>query len=123
MSPRCLSLMKLLLAALLFCGALGNRAQARVFIGFGGPFYYGPPVYMPPPAYYPPYYASPYYPPDNTFSYTPPQAEPRRATPARIHARSCRAGPYSCPLVDPAIRGAPCDCTGHDGRPVPGRAK
>ena len=103
------------LALVALCGLASNAAQARIFIGVGVPLFF-PPVVAPPPAYYPPYYAppyygSPYYPDSSSFSYAPPQSQPRSLAPPPGYApggyassaeygaaQSCRAGAYVCPL-------------------------
>jgi hypothetical protein len=98
-------------------GLAGSPAHARVFIGFGfpffGPAYYPPPVYYPPPpAYYAPppaYYAQP----QQTYSQAP---APGGA------GQMCYAGPYVCPMEHPTAAGANCYCLGNGGARVWGRA-
>jgi hypothetical protein len=58
---------------------------------FGG-FYVAPPVYVAP-APYPPYYA-----------------------PSPVAAGGCYAGPYVCPLREPAYAGQSCACDTAQGR-------
>jgi hypothetical protein len=75
------SVMRATFGILALCGAvaMATPAQARIFIGFGVPFY-APPVVIPGPYYYPQYYYGPpavYAPPGNNFSYAPPQAQPQ----------------------------------------------
>ncbi len=149
-SPRLrTSLIHCSLAVLALCGVMAGAAQARVFIGFGGPVFF-PPFVVAPPYYaapsYPPYYAPPavYAPPGDTFSYTPdgnyppggnytPGGQPRSlAAPpggyisSRAYdgggARSCLAGAYVCPLVEDTPPGAACSCPGHDGQRIRGQA-
>jgi hypothetical protein len=141
------------LALLVACGvmassSISHHAQARVFIGFGFPFFY------PPPVYYPPYYAPPpaYAPQGDTFNYTPPSAQPQSLAPPRYYAppggygpsgggyapsggytpsmgdepggtaQSCHAGAYVCPLVEDTPPGGACACPGHGGQRIRGRA-
>jgi hypothetical protein len=77
------SVMRATFGILALCGvmAMANPAQARIFIGVGVPFY-APSVVIPGPYYYAPapyYYGPPavYAPQGNSFSYTPPQAQPQ----------------------------------------------
>lgn len=105
------------IAAIALCAALvglaASPAHARVFVGFGFPFY-GPGYYPPPPYYYAPpppvYYAPP--PP---VVYAPPQAY-------SPPAQSCTAGPYVCPMDRPVAAGSGCYCLGNGGQRVWGRA-
>jgi hypothetical protein len=110
-------------------GLASSPAQARVFIGFGFPFY--GPGYYPPPVYYPPppvYYAPPppayYVPPPQTYS--PPPAYSQG--PAYSQAgptgggQACYAGPYVCPMDRPVATGAGCYCPGNGGQRVWGKA-
>jgi hypothetical protein len=101
-----------------FLGLASNPAHARVFVGFGIPFY-GPGFY-PPPYYYPPpppvYYAPP--PP---VVYAPPQSY--SPTPAQGGlGQTCYAGPYTCPMDRPVATGGSCYCLGNGGQHVWGRA-
>ena len=104
--------------------ALPNQAQARVFIGFGFPFYVGPPAYYPPPVYYPPppaYYPPPpgYYPPP---AYYPPPPGAYAPAPEPAPAgQSCYAASTVCPMERPVPSGSSCYCTTTQGR-VWGRA-
>jgi hypothetical protein len=116
---------RLALAALgaLLCGAtvLPHPAQARVWIGFGFPFFVGPPAYYPPPVYYPPpaYYPPPYYAPPPPAYYRPPAYNAPQYSPSS--SQSCVTGPTVCPMEHPVVRGATCYCTTSQGR-VWGRA-
>ena len=95
--------------------ALSSQAQARVFIGFGFPFYVGPPAYYPPPVYYPP---PGYYPPPAGYYAQPPGGY----APAPAQAgQSCYAGGSVCPMERPVPSGSACYCTTAQGR-VSGRA-
>lgn len=80
---------------------LTSAAQARVFIGFGFPFYIGPPAYYPPPpvAYAPP---------------VPPPAAPS--------GQSCYVGAYVCPMDRPVASGCACYCLSNDRAHIPGQA-
>jgi hypothetical protein len=140
-SPRLrTSLIRGSLAVLALCGVMAGAAQARIFIGFGGPVFF-PPYVVAPPYYYAPYYAPPavYAPPGNTFNYTPggnyspqggqPQslAAPQGGyTPSRGYdgggGQSCQAGAYVCPLVEDTPPGAACSCPGHNGQRIRGQA-
>jgi hypothetical protein len=99
-----------------------HPAQARVWVGFGFPFFVVPPVYYPPPAYYPPpgYYPPPYYAPPPMYS--PPPASynpPMQYSPSN---QSCIvAGTSVCPMQHPVASGSSCYCTTSQGR-VWGRA-
>jgi hypothetical protein len=79
---------------------LAPCAQARVFIGFGFPFYIGSPAYYPPPIYYPP-------------------PAPRPAAPS---GQSCYAGAYVCPMDRPVASGSACYGLSNDRTHIPGRA-
>jgi hypothetical protein len=99
-----------------FMGVTSPPADARVFVGFGVPFY-GPGFY-PPPYYYPPpppvYYAPP--PP---VVYAPPQAY--SLPPQAGVGQACYAGPYVCPMDRPTATGGGCYCLGNGGQRVWGR--
>jgi hypothetical protein len=96
--------------------AVPGPAHARVWVGFGFPFYYGPPAYYGPPPYYPPpayYPPPPYYPPPATY-YPPPSAyAPGYSAPS---AQSCYAGVTVCPMERPVASGSACYCTTAQGR-------
>ena len=111
-------------ALVAFCAA-ATPAVARVFIGFGFPFYVGPPAYYPPPpVYYPPppaYYA----PPPVTYGAPPPVSygAPPAVAPAPAESgQSCYAGAYVCPMDRPVPSGANCYCLGSGGTRVWGHA-
>jgi hypothetical protein len=94
--------------------ALPGPARARVWVGFGFPFYFGPPAYYPPPVYYPPpayYPPPPYYPPPAAYT-------PGYGTPP---GQACYAGATVCPMERPVGSGSACYCTTAQGR-VWGRA-
>ncbi len=121
----CLVLFRRLAIALMMCGVLtglaASRAEARIFVGIGVPFYgpgfYPLPYYYPPPAYYPPpplYYAPP--PP----VYYPQQSYAQPAMPSV--GQSCHAGAYVCPMDRPAASGSACYCLDNRGQRVAGRA-
>jgi hypothetical protein len=101
---------------------LPGPAQARVWVGFGFPFYFGPPAYYaPPPAYYyppPAYYPPPYYPPPAPYYPPPVSYVPRPGGPA---GQSCYAGAAVCPMERSVAPGAACYCTTAQGQ-VWGRA-
>lgn len=121
LSPTVLSMVRRTTVAVASCAAMvglaGSPAHARVFIGFGFPFY--GPAYYPPPVYYPPppvYYAPPpvyYTPPVQTYSQVPAPSGP---------GQTCYAGPYVCPMERPTVTGASCYCSGNGGTRVWGRA-
>ena len=101
-------------ALIAFCAA-ATPAAARVWIGFGFPFYVGPPAYYPPPpVYYPP---PAYYPPPPVAYAAPPAA----AAPGPA-GQSCYAGAYVCPMDHPVPSGADCYCLGNGGTRVWGHA-
>jgi hypothetical protein len=118
MMSKSLLILRRAMVALALCAAMvglaGNPAHARVFIGFGLPFY--GPGYYPPPVYYPPppvYYTPP--PP----AYAPPQAYSQAPSGS---GQMCYAGPYTCPMDHPTASGANCYCLGSGGARVWGRA-
>ena len=88
--------------------ALPGSANARVWVGFGFPFFVGPPTYYPPPAYYypPPAYAVP---------------PPGHARPGAQYGQSCTTGGAVCPMEHPVASGSSGYCTTPQGR-VWGRA-
>jgi len=96
---------------------LPHPAQARVWIGFGFPFYVGPPAYYPPPVYYPPpayYPPPPYYPPAP--AYYPPPAGYNPPAQYSSSGQSCVTGPTVCPMERPVSPGTACYCTTAQGR-------
>lgn len=99
--------------------AVSRPAEARVFIGFGFPFYYGPPAYYyPPPVYYPP---PAYYPPPPAY-YAPPTYAPPAPPQYSPSSQSCLVGGTPvCPMEHPVATGSACYCTTAQGR-VWGRA-
>jgi hypothetical protein len=100
-----------------FAGLASNPAHARVFVGFGIPFY-GPGFY-PPPYYYPPpppvYYAPP---PPVIYAPPPVYSPPLSGT----GGQACYAGAYVCPMDRPVATGGSCYCPGNGGQRVWGRA-
>ena len=84
-------------------GLAANPANARVFIGFGVPFF--GPGYYPPPVYYAP--------PPPRYSQAPAQGG---------YGQTCSAGPYVCPMDHPTASGSNCYCLGNGGARVWGRA-
>jgi len=130
---RCLAGTAALGAALAGFCATATPAAARVWIGFGFPFYVGPPAYYPPPVYYPPppvYYA----PPPPAYSapaysapaysapaYSAPPPASADAAPAAA-GQSCYAGAYVCPMDHPVPSGANCYCPGNGGYRIWGHA-
>ena len=95
-------------------GLAASPAHARIFIGFGVPFFYPPPLYYPPP---PVYYAPPppvvYAPPPQQYSQAPAQGG---------YGQTCSAGAYVCPMDHPTAAGSNCYCLGNGGARVWGRA-
>jgi hypothetical protein len=95
-------------------------AAARVFVGFGFPFFFGPPpIYYPPPAYY--YPPPAYYPPPVYYSAPPayaPQTYGYQAAPSR---QSCQTSGPICPMEHAVTPGSSCYCDTGQGR-VWGRA-
>jgi hypothetical protein len=120
MLRRALAAVAQTVAAVVLCAAMvglaGTPAQARVWIGFGVPFYgpgfYPAPYYYPPPVYYPP-------PPPPV--YAPPQTYSQAPAPAG-GGQMCYAGAYVCPMDRPVAPGASCYCPGNSGQRVWGRA-
>ena len=104
--------------------ALPRPAQARVWFGFGFPFYFAPPVYYPPPAYYlpPVYYPPPsaYYPPPaySPQGYAPPPTgySPPAPQYSASGGQACIAGTSVCPMEHPTTAGSACYCTTQEGR-------
>ena len=106
--------------------ALPGSANARVWVGFGFPFFVGPPTYYPPPAYY--YPPPAYYPPPVYYGAPPPAPYPGYAVPPPGYARpgaqygqSCTTGGAVCPMEHPVASGSSGYCTTPQGR-VWGRA-
>jgi len=123
MTSTVLSMVRRATVAATMCAAMvglaGSPAHARVFFGFGFPFY--GPAYYPPPVYYPPppavYVPPPYYyypPPPVVYSPPPayypppyPTAAPTFAPPPPATQQQCR--PYNSTVV---IDGTPQQTTG-----------
>jgi hypothetical protein len=110
-----------LTVAMALCAAMvglaGSPAQARVFVGFGIPFY-GPGFY-PPPVYYPP--PPVYYAPPPPVYYTPPPQYSQGPV-SGGGGQTCYAGPYACPMDRPVAPGGSCYCLGNGAQRVWGRA-
>jgi hypothetical protein len=129
MTSAFLSVLRRASVAVAVCAAMvglaSSPAHARVFIGFGFPFF--APGYYPPPVYYPPpmYYAPPtVYAPPPRYSQAPQysQGPQYSQAPQGGYGQTCSAGPYVCPMEHPTAAGANCYCLGSGGARVWGRA-
>jgi hypothetical protein len=127
MMARFLLVLRRATVALALCAAMvglsGAPAHARVWIGFGFPFYgpafYPPPYYYPPPAYYPP--PPVVYAPPQNYSQAP-QQNYSQAPSQSGGGQACYAGAYVCPMERPVASGASCYCAGNGGQRVWGQA-
>ena len=99
--------------------AFAAPAHARLFFGFGFPFYFGAPAYYPPPVYYP---SPAYYPPPPYYSAPPVTYASQPPQPAAPAGQSCYAGAYVCPMEHAVPTGSACYCLSNNRAHIPGRA-